>query len=164
MSEDTDRQARLTQIAGIAVAMEKQTKCPPPLMIAQWAVESGWGAKPIGNANYFGIKQNSRDPESCTEPTTEVIDGKPVEEELPFADYDSLEDSCRDYAGLITTGEPYRVAWDQYLVDRNLNALIAAVAAKYATDPGYAELVTLIANQTNVTRAIVAARREALGV
>ena len=42
--------------------------------------------------------------------------------------------------------------------------VIAAVAAKYATDPGYAELVTLIANQTNVTRAIVAARREALGV
>jgi len=39
-----------------------------------------------------------------------------------------------------------------------------AVAAKYATDPGYGALVSLIANQTNVLRAIVAARREALGV
>jgi flagellum-specific peptidoglycan hydrolase FlgJ len=164
MSEDTDRQARLTQVAGIAVALEKKTLCPAPLMIAQWAVESRWGSNPVGHANYFGNKKNSRDPESCTEPTTEVIDGKPVEEELQFADYDSLEDSCRDYAGLITTGEPYRTAWEQYSVDRNLNALIVAVAAKYATDPGYGALVSLIANQTNVQRAIVAARREALGV
>ena len=30
MSEDTDRQARLTQVAGIAVALEKQTLCPAP--------------------------------------------------------------------------------------------------------------------------------------
>lgn len=164
MSEDTERQARLAQIAQIAVALEKQTGCPAPLMIAQWAVESRWGSQPCGHANYFGMKKNSRDPESCTEPTTEVIDGKPVEEELQFADYDSLEDSCRDYAGLITTGEPYRAAWEQYSLDRNLNALIVAVAATYATDPGYAALVTLIANQSNVMRAIVAARREALGV
>jgi len=164
MSEDNDRQARLTQVAAIAVALEKQTQCPAPMMIAQWAVESRWGAKPVGHANYFGIKKNSRDPESCTEPTIEVIDGKPVEEELQFADYDSLEDSCRDYAALITTGEPYSAAWEQYSVDRNLNALIVAVAAKYASDPGYGALVSLIANQTNVQRAIVAARREALGV
>jgi len=83
---------------------------------------------------------------------------------LQFADYDSLEDSCRDYAALITKGEPYSAAWEQYSVDRNLNALIVAVAAKYASDPGYGALVSLIANQTNVQRAIVAARREALGV
>ncbi len=164
MSEDTDRQARRTEVARIAVALDKQTQCPAQLMIAQWAVESRWGAKPVGHANYFGMKKNSRDPESCTVETEEVVNGKPVEEELQFADYDSLEDSCRDYAGLITTGEPYRAVWEQYSFDRNLNALIAAVAAKYATDPGYAELVTLIANQTNVTRAIVAARREAFGV
>ena len=91
MSDDTDRQARLTQIARIAVAMESQTGCPAPMMIAQWAVESRWGAQPAGHANYFGVKKNSRDPESCTELTEEVVNGKQVAEELQFADYDSLD-------------------------------------------------------------------------
>src|ERR1700757_1312147 len=108
MSDDTDRQARLTQIARIAVVMEPQTGCPAPMMIAQWAVESRWGAQPAGQANYFGVKKNSRDPESCTELTEEVVNGRQVEEELQFADYDSLEDSARDYALLITEGAPYR--------------------------------------------------------
>jgi len=34
-----DRQARLQQVAHIAVALEAQTGCPAPLMIAQWAQE-----------------------------------------------------------------------------------------------------------------------------
>jgi flagellum-specific peptidoglycan hydrolase FlgJ len=34
------------------------------------------------------------------------------------------------------------------------------VAAKYATDPGYGALVSLIARQSNVTRAIARARQE----
>jgi len=160
MSEDTDRQARLTQIARIAIAMETQTGCPAPMMVAQWAVESRWGAKPAGHANYFGMKKNSRDPECCTEETEEVVNGKPVEEELQFADYDSLEDSARDYALLITEGQPYKAAWEQYARDHDLNALIVAVAAKYASNPEYGSLVSLIARQTNVTRAIAAARQE----
>ena len=40
------------------------------------------------------MKKNSRDPECCTIETEEIVDGKPVEEELEFADYDSLEDSA----------------------------------------------------------------------
>jgi flagellum-specific peptidoglycan hydrolase FlgJ len=60
MSEDTDRQARLTQVAQIAVRLEKETGCPARLMIAQWAIESQWGEKPVGHANYFGIKRAAR--------------------------------------------------------------------------------------------------------
>ena len=62
MPDNTDLQTRLLQIAAIAVAIEKDTQCPAQLMIAQWAVESRWGAKPVGNFNYFGMKQNCRDP------------------------------------------------------------------------------------------------------
>lgn len=50
-----ERQQRLDDVARIAVALEVQTGCPARLMIAQWAVESQWGAKPAGHANYFGI-------------------------------------------------------------------------------------------------------------
>jgi flagellum-specific peptidoglycan hydrolase FlgJ len=158
MSEETDLQARLAEIARIAVVLEAQTGCPAPMMIAQWAVESSWGAKPVGRANYFGIKANSRDPESCIVETEEVVNGKPVEEKLAFADYDSLADSAQDYAMLITEGAPYQAAWHNYLKTRDLNALITAVSAKYASDPSYAKLVLEISGQVNVMGAMKAAR------
>lgn len=82
------------------------------------------------------------------------MNGKSIIENLEFADYDSLEDSCRDYASLITNGTLYHSAWEQYQKARDLPALIAGVARVYATDPGYAHLATLIAGQTNVEQAI----------
>jgi flagellum-specific peptidoglycan hydrolase FlgJ len=147
-------ETRLNEVARIAVRLEQKTGCPAQLLIAQWAIESKWGEKPVGHANYFGIKLAARHSLSCMVATREVINGKSVVENLEFADYDSLEDSCRDYAWLITNGNPYRAAWDQYQHDRDLPSLIAAVARVYATDPGYAHLATLIAGQTNVEQAI----------
>ena len=92
--------------------------------------------------------------------TREVVGGKSIVQDLQFADYDSLEDSCRDYAWLITNGAPYHAAWQQYLNDRDLHTLIAAVARVYATDPDYARLAAVIASQENVAQAIAEARRE----
>jgi len=153
-------ETRLNEVARIAVRLEQQTDCPAQLLIAQWAIESKWGEKPVGHANYFGIKRAARHTQWCTVPTREVVNGKSVVENLEFADYDSLEDSCCDYGWLITTGVPYHVAWEQYLKDRNLPALITAVARTYATDPDYARLTTVIADQTNVAQAISEARHE----
>jgi flagellar protein FlgJ len=155
-----DRQARLQQVAQIAVALEAQTGCPAQLLIAQWALESNWGAKPAGNANYFGVKKADRHEKCCTVTTREVVNGKSIVQNLEFADYDSLADSCRDYAWLITQGAPYQEAWEQYQQGRDLHALIAAVASKYATDPHYAFLATAIAGQSNVIQAIAEACQE----
>jgi flagellar protein FlgJ len=153
-------ETRLNEVARIAVRLEQQTGCPAQLLIAQWAIESAWGAKPVGHANYFGIKKADRHTKCCTVTTREVINGKSVIENLEFADYDSLEDSCRDYAWLITHSAPYKAAWGQYRKGRDLRALIAAVAGAYATDPNYAHLAAVIACQENVTLAITKARRE----
>ena len=153
-------ETRLKEVAGIAVRLEQETGCPAQLMIAQWAIESAWGAKPVGHANYFGIKKAERHTKCCTVPTREVIDGKSVVENLEFADYDSLEDSCQDYAWLITQGAPYRAAWGQYRRDRALYRLIGAVAVSYATDPAYSRIVGAVANQANVVRAITAIKKE----
>ena len=101
-----DRDQRLNEVAGIAVALEAQTGCPAQLLVAQWALESQWGAKPAGHSNYFGIKAATRHQKCCTVSTREVVNGKSVVENLKFADYDSLGDSCRDYAWLITNGAP----------------------------------------------------------
>ena len=155
-----DREARLQEVARIAVALEAQTGCPAQLMIAQWAVESQWGAKPVGHANYFGVKAHPQAARTCTVWTREVVDGEDVRCQQLFADYGSLEDSCRDYARLITEGAPYRAAWERYQDDHDLGALIAAVATRYSTSPQYAALVTAIANQTNIAEAVADARQE----
>jgi flagellum-specific peptidoglycan hydrolase FlgJ len=155
-----DREQRLKEVARIAVTLEAQTGCPAQLLIAQWALESEWGAKPAGNNNFFGIKKSDRHKLCCTVATREVVDGKSIVQNLQFADYDSLEDSCRDYAWLITCGAPYHAAWQQYLNDRDLHTLIAAVARVYATDPNYARVAAVIASQGDVAQSIADARQE----
>jgi flagellum-specific peptidoglycan hydrolase FlgJ len=156
-----DREQRLKEVAAVVVALEAQTGCPAKLLIAQWAVESEWGAKPAGNNNFFGIKKSDRHKLCCNVITREVVNGTSVVQNLQFADYDSLADSCRDYVWLITCGAPYHAAWQQYLNDHDLHTLIAAVARVYATDPGYDRLVAAIAGQENVAQAIAAARQGA---
>jgi flagellum-specific peptidoglycan hydrolase FlgJ len=149
-----DRDQRLKEVAGIAATLEKQTGCPAPLMIAQWAIESQWGAKPVGQFNFFGIKRAARHTKWCTVRTHEVLNGKSVVEDLEFADYDSLQESCKDYAWLITHGAPYQQAWKRYQQDKNLNELIAGVARIYATAPQYARLAEEIAIENNVIKAL----------
>ena len=182
---DAARQKRLNEVARIAVQIEAETQLPAQLLVAQWAVESKWGARPSGNANYFGIKFNDdRHKKFCLVTTREVftprqlsawrqshpgLEAKVTKEhddgraevmlDDAFADYDSLEESCRDYAALITQGKPYREAWQQYLTDRSLQNLTLNIARVYATGIRYAELVSQIAAQSNVKDAIARARK-----
>jgi flagellar protein FlgJ len=109
-----DRSRRLAEVAKIAVRLEAETGIPARLLIAQWAIESRWGAKPVGNFNFFGMKLAKRHSLGCSVATREVIDGKDVMRVCEFADYISLDASCRDYAWLITHGAPYRAAWQKY--------------------------------------------------
>jgi flagellum-specific peptidoglycan hydrolase FlgJ len=152
-------ETRLNEVARIAVRLEQQTTCPAQLLIAQWAIESKWGEKPVGHANYFGVKRAARHTQWCTVATREVVNGKSVVQDLEFADYDSLEDSCCDYAWLITNGAPYSAAWERYQRDRDLPALTATVAQVYATDPNYARLAGVIEVQTNVKQALALAAK-----
>ena len=170
-----DREERLKEVAGIAAELEKQTGCPAQLLIAQWAIESQWGEKPVGHANYFGIKRGARHTKFCIVTTHEVftpaqlagwnrqhpdrpaqvietLGGGRIRVELDdeFADYDLLEASCADYSWLITDGEPYQTAWRRYLADRDVGSLVSAVAQAYATGPQYAQLVIQITRQQNV--------------
>jgi len=147
-------ETRLNEVARIAVRLEQETGCPAQLMVAQWAIESAWGEKPVGHANYFGIKKAERHTKCCIVTTREVINGKSLVEHLEFADYDSLEESSSDFAWLITQGSPYRAAWAQYERDRKMGSLMVAVARSYATDPAYANLIESIAGQPNVIEAI----------
>ena len=155
-------------------------------MIAQWAIESSWGAKPVGHADVFGIKRDARHSDFCVVTTQECFwaaqiapwnarhpgrparvignlpDGKHIVElEDEFADYPSLDAACRDYVWLITHGDRYQQAWASYEVTRDLPALIDGVARVYATASDYAALLHQIAGQANVAAVIQSAREKA---
>ncbi|MCC6389154.1 MAG: glucosaminidase domain-containing protein [Bryobacterales bacterium] len=153
-----NRSQRLAEVAKIAARLEGETGIPARILIAQWAIESRWGAKPVGNFNVFGSKRAKRHKKFFTVETREVIDGKEEMRVCEFADYDSLEESCRDHAWLITHGSPYRAAWQKYRQDGDFCDLVMSVARVYATDPQYGWLALKIAEQPNVIAAIKAAR------
>ena len=157
---DENLHRRLAEVARIAVRLETETGVPARLLLAQWAVESKRGTKPVGEFNVFGIKRAARHTRFCEVLTREVVAGQERHLRLEFADYGSLEDACRDYAWLISHGAPFRAAWQRYRQDGDFTALIVGVAKAYATDPGYAELLKVIAAQANVTTVIGAVRPE----
>lgn len=103
-----DLQGRLDEVCRIAVTLERETGCPAPELVAQWAVESQWGGHPAGQHNYFGIKRAARHKQWVTVATREVVHGQSILVHLEFADYASLEASCRDFAWLLTHAHPMR--------------------------------------------------------
>jgi flagellum-specific peptidoglycan hydrolase FlgJ len=152
-SMDPERRKRLKEVAAIAMRIEREMGLPARLMIAQWAVESQWGAKPVGSFNFFGIKKAARHKLCCEVETHEIIHGVAVAQKLLFADYNSLAESCEDYAWLLTHGEPYRQAWSRFQLFRDFDAFARAVLAKYATAQ-YGALALTIASQQNVTQVL----------
>ena len=107
----------------------------PKLVAAQWALESGWGKKPSGTNNFFGIK--ATDSESSTsKPTWEVINGKRVDTSANFKNYDTPQGSVNDLVN-----KWYKDFGNYQGVNRAGSAAEAAdllVQENYATDPEYA--------------------------
>ena len=66
------------EVADAAVASRKKWTVPASVTVAQWAVESAWGAAmPPGSNNPFGIKAVGDQP-AVESPTREVIKGENV--------------------------------------------------------------------------------------
>lgn len=69
-------------------------------MTSQIMEESGWGQKPTGTYNYFGIKARKGEP--YTEVlTTENINGKEQKLKQKFRNYENLEDGLNGYIDLL---------------------------------------------------------------
>jgi flagellar protein FlgJ len=148
---------RLSAAAKAACLCEKATGLPAEITVAQWALESGWGASAPGN-NCFGIKAY----DGCqtqTLATKEFIDGAMEERQLEFAAFDSLAACFECHARLITEGKSYTKAWANYLGSRDLQGLIADLAPIYATDPAYADKLRSILAMAQVQTALALARK-----
>lgn len=77
---------------------------PPVAVLAQSALETGWGSSAPGH-NFFGIKAADGEP-GTSRATTEMLDGVLVPRTATFRDYASAADSISDYAGLLQSAFP----------------------------------------------------------
>lgn len=122
-----------------ALAVSRQTGLDPRLVIAQSALETGYG-RSAPNNNYFGIKSHGTG--GARMATTEVVNGKPVRITDSFRTYGDPGQSAADYARFLQSNPRYKGV----LAEGTLQGQIDAMGRSgYATDPNYAAKLSQIA-------------------
>tara|TARA_R110001599_G_scaffold5400_2_gene27449 strand:- start:4075 stop:5046 length:972 start_codon:yes stop_codon:yes gene_type:complete len=121
----------------------------PKAILAQAALETGWGKYPIAKEdgaasfNLFGIKADNRwQGDRAVVNTLEFRDGVAKREKAAFRAYDSFSQSFDDYADFLSSSERYKDA----LQAGDDASMFAASLQKggYATDPKYSEKIDSI--------------------
>jgi flagellum-specific peptidoglycan hydrolase FlgJ len=130
-------------VAPSAVKFMREHGIPASVLIAQGALESGWGEHAPGN-NLFGIKWTSGCGFDYVEaPTREFINGKWVNITARFRKYHSIADSIKDHGNFLLQNSRYA----------NLRGTDYKAACQliqqdgYATDPSYAKQLLEIIEQ-----------------
>ena len=115
------------------------------LLLAQAALETGWGSKMVKNSlgnsnNLFNIKADrSWKGEKVATQTLEFHGKTPVKESASFRSYSSFEDSFNDYVKFLNENPRYETAL-QHKGDSS-SFINGIHQAGYATDPNYADKV-----------------------
>jgi len=135
-----------------AEAAARELGVDPHALLAQAALETGWGKSVPCNAtgdcsfNLFGIKAGaSWSGSSVNVPTLEFEEGVAVRKVERFRAYESPADSFRDYAKLIGGNARYENAVG---TGNDVGAFASALQqGGYATDPNYARKLVAVANE-----------------
>lgn len=121
------------------------------LLLAQAALETGWGQKMVSNTrgssnNLFNIKADrSWQGERVATQTLEYYDNTPVMEKAAFRAYPSFQESFDDYLRFLEHNPRYSNALNH---GGNNEAFIRGIhQAGYATDPQYADKVLQVKAQ-----------------
>lgn len=130
----------ISSIAPAAKAVAEELGIDPRIVVAQAALESGWGKSVKGN-NLFGIKSHGKK-DGLMVATHEVINGKRVAVTDEFRAYESYEDSVRGYGEFLKENPRYQPMLNAETIDEQIDAL---GKSGYATDPEYADKVKAIA-------------------
>lgn len=121
-------------VVDAAVASQKRWNVPASVTLAQWVVESAWGASmPPGSNNPFGIKAGPGQP-SVNSPTREVISGEPVTVTARFRTFASLQEAFEEHGRLLATSRYYGNAMKSA---ENPDAFADGLNGVYGTDPNY---------------------------
>ena len=111
-------------------------RIPISIIIAQAALESGWGRHVKDNA-YFGIKSHKSKGAATSFTTTEFINGQKVTMKASFRAYANFGEAAEDYGKFLTTNPRYKNVFAHSNAPYKFaNAL---QSSGYATDPQYAK-------------------------
>jgi len=144
----------ISRLSTPAMLVSQQSGIPHHLIMAQAALESGWGQREISIAdgrrshNIFGIKAGSSWDGPVTEvTTTEYEQGVAKKVKAAFRVYGSYLEALNDYAKLLTQNPRYAGVSAASTAEQ---AAVALQQAGYATDPAYAKkLVSMIQQMKN---------------
>ena len=137
-----------TDVVNAAVASRLKWSVPASITMAQWAVESAWGAAmPPDSNNPFGIKAVGDQP-AVESPTREVVDGQPITITAKFRKFDSLADAFDAHGKLLATSPVYAPAMQK---KDDPDAFADALTGVYATDPQYGATLKYVINTYNFT-------------
>jgi len=133
----------LTRLMAPARAAARQSGIPHLLIVAQAALESGWGKKEIPTRdgrpshNLFGIKATPDWKGDTTDiVTTEYLHGVAQRVRAVFRVYKNEAEALTDYVHFITRNPRYQQAIHSESVEKAARAL---QAGGYASDPDYAD-------------------------
>jgi len=141
-----DVESFIEQLYPAAQQAAEQLGIDPKALLAQAAIETGWGQFMIHNTsgqnshNLFGIKADRRwQGDRAMVNTIEFEQGVAATKKAPFRVYDSFADSMQDYVGFVKQNPRYEEAVKQIQSPRDYFSELQK--AGYATDPDYANKV-----------------------
>ena len=141
----------LAQLSLPAKLASQQSGVPHHLILAQAALESGWGQRQIRRENgepsfnIFGVKASGSWKGPTTEiTTTEYENGEAKKVKARFRVYSSYLEALSDYVGLISRNPRYAAVTAAATAEQGAQAL---QNAGYATDPNYARKLTSMIQQ-----------------
>ncbi len=138
----------------------------PQMLLAQAALETGWGRYQMKRANgepaynLFGIKADDRwRGDKVVKDTLEFRQGVAVRRREAFRAYDSYAESFRDYAEFLQQSPRYRKALG--LGDDPAGYFSELQKAGYATDPRYADKIRSLLEGPQMRQALERLKNEA---
>ncbi len=146
-----DSKEFLAQLSLPARLASQQSGVPHHLILAQAALESGWGQRQIKRENgepsfnLFGVKASGSWKGPTTEiTTTEYENGEAKKVKAKFRVYGSYLEALSDYVGLLSRNPRYAAVTSAATAEQGAQAL---QNAGYATDPNYARKLTSMIQQ-----------------
>lgn len=152
----------LSKLWPVAEKAAAELDLAPEALLAQAALETGWGRHVIRHAtgdvshNLFGIKADSRwEGEAVPVRTLEYHEGVAMKTRANFRAYASYADSFNDYVAFVRDNPRYRDALRK--TDDPAAYFGALQEAGYATDPHYARKILEVLDSEPMRRASSAA-------
>jgi flagellar protein FlgJ len=149
LATDDEPTAFIQRLLPAATQAAKQLGLEPLALIAQAALETGWGQRMfktsagVDSHNLFGIKATGNwQGDVAVVDTLEYRQGVAQKEKARFRAYESPEHSLQDYVALIQQNPRYQAALD--VASDTKSYFRQLQAAGYATDPNYAEKIVSV--------------------